>query len=102
MPPAFYPNLVSAVQWRARYLQAGCCFLFRNSVKCAYRFPIPELSRDIRADDTSSWRRMRRAAHEALNKGRVTEYHPLHEKEALLLIDGMLRNPVGWKGELQR
>ena len=45
---------------------------------------------------------MRRATHEALNKTRVTEYHSLHEKEALLTIDGMLRNPAGWKDELHR
>ena len=44
---------------------------------------------------------MRRAIHEALNKGRIAEYHPLHEKEAVILIDGMLQNPAGWKGELR-
>jgi len=45
---------------------------------------------------------MRRATHEAVNKGRVADYYPLQEKEALLLIDGMLRNPAGWEGELRR
>ena len=45
---------------------------------------------------------MRRATQEALSKGHLTEYHPLHEKEALLLIDGMLRNPAGWEGEIYR
>ena len=50
-------------------------------------------------DNNDSWRRMRRATHEALNKGRLAEYRPLHEKEAVLLIDGILRNPAGWEGE---
>ena len=66
------------------------------------RVHLPLLLRVIRADDISSWRRMRRAAHEALNKGRVTEYYPLHEKEALLVINAILRNPTGWEGELYR
>ena len=69
---------------------------------CAYGFPLPLLSRDIRIDGASSWRRMRRTAHEALSEGCITEPHPVHEKEALLLIDGMLRNPAGRKGELHR
>ena len=49
-----------------------------------------------------SWRRMRRASQEALNKKRVTEFYPLHEKEAIMLIDGMLQNPKGWDGEFRR
>ena len=43
----------------------------------------------------NNWRKMCRATHEALNKGRVTQYRPLHEKEAVILIDGMLQNPGG-------
>jgi len=50
----------------------------------------------------SSWRKMRRATHEALNKGRVAKYHPVHEKEAVILIDRMIQNPGGWEGELSR
>ena len=49
-----------------------------------------------------SWRRMRRASQEALTKTRVTEFHPLHEKEAVRLIGGMLQNPNGWRGEIRR
>ena len=45
---------------------------------------------------------MRRASHEALTKTRVTEFHPLHEKEAVRLIDGMLHKPKGWNGEFLR
>ena len=44
-------------------------------------------------DDRPSYRRMRRASHEALNKTRVTEFHPLHAREAVRLIDGILQNP---------
>ena len=44
-------------------------------------------------DDGHSFRRMRRAGHEALNKTRVTEFHLLHAKEAVRLIDGLLQNP---------
>ena len=45
---------------------------------------------------------MRRASQEALNKTRVTEFYPLHEKEAIIVIDGMLQNPKGWEGEFRR
>jgi len=49
-----------------------------------------------------SWRRMRRASHEALNKSRLTEFHHLHAKEAVRLIDGILQNPQDWEGEFRR
>ena len=45
---------------------------------------------------------MRRASQEALTKTRVTEFYPLHEKEAIRLIDGMLQNPKGWDDEFLR
>ena len=45
---------------------------------------------------------MRRASHEALSKTRVAEFHPLHEKEAVRLIGGMLQNSKGWEGEIHR
>jgi len=45
---------------------------------------------------------MRRASQEALSKTRVTEFHPLHEKEAVMLIDGMLQNSKGWDWEFLR
>ena len=48
------------------------------------------------------WQRMRRASQEALNKARGTAFYPLHEKEAVMMIDGMLQNPKGWEGELRR
>jgi len=45
---------------------------------------------------------MRRASQEALNKTRTTDFYPLHEKEAVILIDGMLQNPNSWDEELRR
>ena len=48
------------------------------------------------------WQRMRRASQEALNKAHGTEFYPLHEKEAVVMIDGMLQNPKGWDKELRR
>ena len=45
---------------------------------------------------------MRRASHEAVNKSRVAEYCPLQTKEAVLLIDGILRKPTEWEAELRR
>ena len=54
------------------------------------------------ADNEHSFRRMRRASHEALNKKRVTEFHPLHTKEAARLIDGILQNPNQWEVEFSR
>jgi len=54
------------------------------------------------AEDRHSWRRMCRASHEALNKTRLTEFYPLHAKEAIRLVDGILQNPRGWDGEFRR
>jgi len=45
---------------------------------------------------------MRRASHEALNKTHVTEFYPLHAKEAVRLIDGILQNPNNWDVEFLR
>ena len=45
---------------------------------------------------------MRRASQEALHKTRATEFYPLQEKEAVLLIYGMLQNPKSWEGEFRR
>jgi hypothetical protein len=53
-------------------------------------------------DDEHSYRRMRRASHEALNKTRVTEFYPLHAKEAVRMIDGILQNPNKWDVEFLR
>jgi hypothetical protein len=49
-----------------------------------------------------SWRRMRRAGHEALNKGVVKKYQPMQLNEAVLLASGMIANPKTWNGHLRR
>ncbi|KAJ7611372.1 cytochrome P450 [Mycena polygramma] len=48
------------------------------------------------------WRRMRRAGHEGLNKQVASQFHALQSKEALLLIDGMLRQPHLWNEHIRR
>ena len=53
-------------------------------------------------DRDNSWRRMRRASQEALNKTRATEFYPLHEKEAVTLMEGILQNPKDWDAEFRR
>ena len=45
---------------------------------------------------------MRRASHEALTKTRVADFYPLHAKEVVRLIDGILQNPCGWEEEFRR
>jgi hypothetical protein len=37
-----------------------------------------------------SWRRLRRAAHEALTKRALQDYHPIHMKEATILVSSLL------------
>jgi len=56
---------------------------------------------DIRS--LPSWRRMRRAGHEALNEmTHNSEFYPTQAKEAVLLADGLLNNPHGWESEFSR
>jgi hypothetical protein len=38
----------------------------------------------------NSWRRMRRAAHEALTKKSIQNYHPIQMKEATILVSSLL------------
>ena len=40
-----------------------------------------------------SWRRMRRAAHEALTKVAMQRYNPIQTKEATILVSALLANP---------
>lgn len=46
------------------------------------------------------WRRARRAAHEAMTRGRVIEYSPIQSRQAVLLVDGILRRPQNWENEI--
>lgn len=49
-----------------------------------------------------SWRRLRKAAHEALNKGVVHNYHATQAREAVLLAHGILSDPREWDAHLRR
>jgi cytochrome P450 len=49
-----------------------------------------------------SWRRMRRAAHEALTKVAVQRYHPVQTKEATLMVSAFLANPENREEHIQR
>ncbi|KAI0279216.1 cytochrome P450 [Russula aff. rugulosa BPL654] len=48
------------------------------------------------------WRRMRKAAHEGLNKGLVKDFYETQTKEALLLAAGGLAEPAQWDKHLRR
>ena len=45
----------------------------------------------------NSWRRWRRAAHEALTKRVVQNYHPILTKEATILISSLLTSSINLK-----
>jgi cytochrome P450 len=49
-----------------------------------------------------SWRRMRRAAHEALTKVAVQHYHPIQTKEATILVSALLADPENREQHIQR
>ena len=49
-----------------------------------------------------SWRRMRRAAHEGLNKGTVKDFYDYQTTEALMLARDGLKNPATWGKHLRR
>jgi hypothetical protein len=42
-------------------------------------------------ESLNSWRRLRRAAHEALTKRAVQNYHPIQMKEATILVSSLLK-----------
>ncbi|KAN0125466.1 Cytochrome P450 [Lactarius tabidus] len=48
------------------------------------------------------WRRMRKAAHEGLNKGVVRDFHGTQTKEALILASDGLKSPEEWDKHLRR
>lgn len=49
-----------------------------------------------------SWRRLRKAAHEGLNKTVVKGYHHTQLKEAVFLASSMLREPNNWDKHFRR
>ena len=48
------------------------------------------------------WRRNRRAAHEALSKTAVRDYHPILRKEGIILASALLENPGALERHFQR
>jgi cytochrome P450 len=52
--------------------------------------------------DFYSWRRMRRAAHEALTKVAVQRYYPIQTKEATILVSALLVSPENREQHIQR
>ena len=48
------------------------------------------------------WRRMRRAAHEALTKAAVQRYYPIQTKEATILVSALLANPENLEQHIKR
>ena len=49
-----------------------------------------------------TWRRMRRAAHEGLSPSASKLFLPSQEKEACLMVDGMLQENLDWQSEIAR
>ncbi|KZV67271.1 cytochrome P450 [Peniophora sp. CONT] len=49
-----------------------------------------------------TWRRMRKAAHEALNKGAAKDFMEYQTSEALLLARGMLQSSANWEKQMAR
>ncbi|KAK7058014.1 cytochrome P450 [Favolaschia claudopus] len=50
----------------------------------------------------SQWRRMRRAAHDALGPQVAKNYHPLQEREAVVLVEQMLQAPEQFDDHIKR
>ena len=49
------------------------------------------------SESLNSWRRFRRAAHEALTKRAIQNYHPIQMKEATVLVSALLRHSANHK-----
>ena len=50
----------------------------------------------------TSWRRMRRAAHEGLHKPAAKTFNNIQEMEAVLLTNGILEAPELWEKHMRR
>jgi len=51
----------------------------------------------LTSESLNSWRRLRRAAHEALTKRAIQNYHPILMKEATVLVSSLLRHSANHK-----
>ena len=50
-------------------------------------------------ESLNRWRRLRRAAHEALAKKAIQNYHPIQMKEATILVSSLLMHSTNQKEE---
>ncbi|KAJ3927993.1 MAG: cytochrome P450 [Lentinula lateritia] len=48
------------------------------------------------------WRRMRRAGHEGLSQSASADFYAPQSREAILLVDGLLKHPELWNEEIRR
>ncbi|EMD35209.1 hypothetical protein CERSUDRAFT_116679 [Gelatoporia subvermispora B] len=79
-------------------LTGGLMIVFtRYGEPCAsrYRFQLTALSGEV-------WRRMRRAAHEGMNKAVASRYHPVQTTEAVTLCQSLLRDPATWGDQFRK
>ena len=51
----------------------------------------------LTSESLNSWRRFRRAAHGALTKRTIQNYHPIQMKEATILVSSLLRQSTSHK-----
>ena len=70
---------------------AICEYQQGKPIYCAYRLHV-----------FHSWRRMRRAAQEALTGTAVQRYHPIQTKQATILVSALLSNPKNRDQHFQR
>ena len=58
----------------------------------------------LTSESLNSWRRVRRASHEALTKRVIQNYHPIQMKEATILVSSLLKHSTDHKqdGHLKR
>jgi hypothetical protein len=57
--------------------------------------------RTLGTDREKSWRRMRKAANEALHKGAIGNFHESQINAAILLACGGLADPAQWDNQVQ-
>ncbi|TCD61907.1 hypothetical protein EIP91_007721 [Steccherinum ochraceum] len=50
----------------------------------------------------STWRKFRKAAHEGLTPKAVQSYTRFQERESVILVEALAKEPAGWSGHLNR
>jgi hypothetical protein len=73
-------------------------------VSTVHLYPDKILRDDLahgRVSELNRWRRMRRAAHEALTKKFIQNYHPIQIKEATIMVSSLLKPTASVKQDGQ-